>query len=247
MPIGNFKKLIDVQNNVILYVFAFKEITTKFGSQRVLLCSNEKELTEKTVLSTYWATSVINSYIDKFKTKWKRIDSDIYGSISGVSIFKFRKIGYKFNATRNKYADIEIIAGRSNLSEKGEKENVIKWLDISSKQCTKIDALITEEKIKQGDTITITGMRNFETMVLLSIESNNKSYHVIANSWLKEVLKEYKNKFKDDYGFEYLITNSILPYFNCVVGLEKRSVNKRNEHIFITGSGTKLPIEENCN
>jgi hypothetical protein len=72
-------------------------------------------------------------------------------------------------------------------------------------------------------------------MVLLTIESNNKTYNVIANSWLKEVLTEYKNKFKDDYGLETLNTNTVLPYFNCVVGPEKRSVNKRNEHIFITG------------
>jgi hypothetical protein len=93
MPIGNFKKLIDAQNNIIFYVFAFKEITTKFGPQRILLCSSEKELTEKTektVLSVYWATSVINSYIDKFKAKWKCIDFPIYGSLSGVIIFKFR-------------------------------------------------------------------------------------------------------------------------------------------------------------
>jgi hypothetical protein len=54
MPTGIFKKLIDAQNNVIFYVFAFKEIKTKYGSQRI-----EKELAEKTILSVYWATSVI--------------------------------------------------------------------------------------------------------------------------------------------------------------------------------------------
>jgi hypothetical protein len=140
--------------------------------------------------------------------------------------------------------------------EKGEKENVIKWLDISSKQYTKIDTLITEGSIRQGDTITITGIRNLETKVLLSIECNNKEYNVSANSWLKEVLKEYKNKFTNDFGFEDLITSRILPYLICVVVPEKRSANKINEHIFITGTGTgtgtglpsqDLPIEENCN
>jgi hypothetical protein len=34
--VGNFKKLADVTDNTILFVFAFKEITTKYGNQRLL-------------------------------------------------------------------------------------------------------------------------------------------------------------------------------------------------------------------
>jgi hypothetical protein len=67
------------------------------------------------------------------------------------------------------------------------------------------------------------------------IEHNNKTYNVFANYWLKEMFSEVEREYMDKDGWVREI-----PCFDCVVGLEKYSPAKKQEHMFLKA----LPIDK---
>jgi hypothetical protein len=86
-PVGNFKKLVDVADTTILFVFAFKEITTKYGEQKIIACSEQTSFTETTELSVYWANTEIIKYVEGKKQYWKQIEPNVFGSLTGIYLF----------------------------------------------------------------------------------------------------------------------------------------------------------------
>jgi hypothetical protein len=158
-PIGNFKKLVDATDDTLLHVFAVKEITTRYGKQNIIVCSTSPNISETTQLTVYWTNTQINKYIEEKEQYWKRIEQSISGSITGILIFKFKKSGFYYNASRNKCAQIQIIAGRGNLCEEEERKVQIVAISTNAKECFKFDKLVKDKTLNIGDSITITGIR----------------------------------------------------------------------------------------
>jgi hypothetical protein len=245
---GNIRKIIDIPDNTILYVFGVKETTTKFGPQKVLICSEEEEQTDKTILEAYWSVAIINKYVDTYKTKWKKLleesdgNEDVwYGTYKGISIFKFRKLGFRYNQQRNKYALVEVLSGRGNRSEDTTTTDIFKLPRIlatgySSKGSVKIEELIRNNIIQTGDTITIKTVSNrYTAKLLLQIEHKNNTRSIIANYWLKDLYKKEIEKHKTSFSCD-------IPQFSCIVGTEKYTPHKKLEHTFYRE--LPLPIGE---
>jgi hypothetical protein len=216
------KKLVDVPDNTVLYVFGIKYAFTKYRNP-ILACREDLKQGD---ISLYIADDLIADYINKNRDKWSRIggqikylhyDTDYYGDSAGSFLFKFRKIGFRYNKQRNRRVYIEIL---DNGDIQG---NSIKTLSISCKDCPKIDHLINKGTIRIGDTITITGQRDLQKLLLFEIIHRNETHKVCANSWLKQIFREEKQKY----------TNNI-PIFDCVVGTEKYAYNNKIQEYTFT-------------
>jgi hypothetical protein len=227
-PIGNFKKIVDVTDNTILFVFAFKEITTKYGEQKIIACSEQASFTETTELGVYWANTDIIKYVEGKKQYWKQIEPNVFGSLAGIYLFRFKKVGCYYNTSRNKCAHIQIIEGRGNLHEE-TKITQIEDISVSAKECYKFDTLVKEKKLNIGDTITITRIRRLVKSVIIRFMYKDEKINAIANGWIKKLLEEHKEHNKDG-----------MPYLVCVIGPEKYTQNKIYEYSVLT----KLPVHK---
>jgi hypothetical protein len=257
---GNIQKLLDIPDGSILYVYGFKETTTKFGPQKILVCSKEETLSEKTdkayFFDVYWSVTIINKFIEKYKSMWKQLDNNdrdvvCYGTYIGICLFKFRKVGFKYNQSRNKYVLVEILnPRRSQIEDISFPEiSFIEPFYGKTKDCSRIDKLIKNGTILEGDIITITKAstpededietqrrRKNKQRVLCNIEHKDNNYNIIANYWLKEIyLEMYREK-------ENLLQ------FSCIVGPEKYTPNYTAEHTFYKDlqiAPSKLLFEKN--
>jgi hypothetical protein len=235
-PIGNFKKLVDVPDGTLLHTFAIRDIVTRYGTQKILLCSESPTIPingttvepslGKTIpyLTVFWSNVEITNYIESKKDYWKQIDTvdeTLRGSLSGLSIFKFNKVGFYYNSSRNKCARIQIVSGRANKQEEDPKGPHMEDISVNVKDCSKIDTLIKEGQIIEGDTITIIGKRELAKSVIIRFMYKDKKRHAIANSWIKHLLEEHDKHYQGQYTKPYLV---------CVIGPEKRSKNNIFEH-----------------
>jgi hypothetical protein len=250
-PVGNIAKLVDVPDGTILHTYGVKEIQTRYGKQFLLLCSPEAKRTETTKLTLFWAVYTLNQYIETGKQFWSKLDTNCYGTYSDTSIFMFRKVGFRYTSTKHKYAYVEIIAGRKNTKEL-TKADCIQEIPTSTKGLPKIDKLIKDGVVKEGDTLKIVGKRELVSILVLeakltaatqepSLDKNKQptrtTIYFSANSWLKAILNEHFDKFKGADG---------IPVLNCIVGPEKRSSNRINEHTFVVGmesTGCPEPLQ----
>jgi hypothetical protein len=187
---------VDCKNNlnlVSLYInkitgktngFYIKGVITRYGQQKILLYSEQNKHSADLKIDVYWSITTINRFIDQFRGKWKEMRENCFGTVTGIFLFVFRKIGIQYNQQRNKCALIKILNLKSN-----RKVNLkvsipkIKEIGITAKDCVKIDKLINDNIIQQGDIIEITGIRKYKVMELMKINHNDKSYNIIANYW----------------------------------------------------------------
>ena len=89
--------LTELENNTLIYIYALKQINTRYGMNYTFIGSVSDELNEEIKLFEFWSNSYINSQIkfDKFN-KIEFGDILAYGSISGYPILTLVK---KYNIT----------------------------------------------------------------------------------------------------------------------------------------------------
>ena len=90
--------LTEFENNTLIYVYALKQINTRYGRNYTIIGSLSDELNKEVKLFQFWSISYENSQI-KFG-KFKKIDfGDIlaYGSISGYPLLTLVK-NYNFTS-----------------------------------------------------------------------------------------------------------------------------------------------------
>jgi hypothetical protein len=74
--------------------------------------------------------------------------TQVLGSITGISKFKFKNVGFYHNTSRNKCWQIQIIVGRRNLDEETQVTQ-IKDIFLNVKDCSKFDTLFKEKILNQ--------------------------------------------------------------------------------------------------
>jgi hypothetical protein len=173
------EKLLGIEDYTILHVFTVRTRPPKHGkTQDVLACSKDGTLCITSLLLPYTANYVTTGYTNKNRDKWARTGCEYPTCYNPTftRMFSFRKVGYYCSDDHHKYANIEIVP-----DDYVDNVNTIRPLSISRKACVKIYHLVDDGTIKEGDSITITGRRDMEKMLLLEISHKNKAYNVYAN------------------------------------------------------------------
>jgi hypothetical protein len=178
-------KFMELEVGLIIYIYAFKYIDTKYGKSILMLYSKENVATATTEYRTIWSTSNIYKCLDARKEQLKQMDTGIYGTKEDKPILILKKNGSYFNQSRNKCASVEIVSFRKNVTE-DTIEGIEELKDLQLKEisnCIKIkdvdyiDKLIT----KEGEVIEIIGKRIVGKGLILEIKYNNNTKHVLAN------------------------------------------------------------------
>ena len=220
------KKFIDESNGTILYAYAFRQVSTRYGDSFLLACSNDNKLTSSSNLYIYWSTSNVNAYINKVLSSghFKQLDVNglvVYGSVSGCSLFKLCKEGTFTNASKNVCAKVKILNCTTHDDENVKvsvKDYQIQKIDVNIKQCRKID-----EFVKAGDLIKVIGYKTLKASMIVrcTINDETQAKDYIATYWLKQLINDYlKNNTK---------------HLNLMVGTFKTTPQKQKALLYIEG------------
>ena len=116
--------LTEFENNTLIYVYALKQINTRYGWNYTIIGSISDELNVEVKLFQFWSNSYINSQI-KFE-KFKKIDfGDLlaYGSISGYPLLTLVK-KYNFTSKNNNQPAFIQLYGLNYDIQEDEIENI---------------------------------------------------------------------------------------------------------------------------
>jgi hypothetical protein len=179
-PNGNLGKFLDLEDGVVLYVYAAKSVMVKERQAYIVATHTNKKITKDTMLKCYWVTSNVAQHIDKNKANYYEFHNNIYGCISGHYIFAIQKNGTYFNQTRNKCASVRVVGNTPNANERdtieATKENI-------SQANINIDEIV--EAFKKDDGITHIGNRLLNNKNCKPIDSMVKEGDIlsITNYW----------------------------------------------------------------
>ena len=220
------KKFLDLPNGTIIYVFAFREVNTKYGDSFLLACSGDEKISSASSIYIYWSPSNITAYINKVLSngRFKQLDIKglvVYGSVSGCSLFKLCKEGTFMNASKHLSANVKIINCTTNNKENVKvtvNDYLIKKIEANIKQCRKID-----EFAKTGDLVKVIGYKTLKASMIVrcTINDETEAKDYVASYWLKQVLINYlKNNTK---------------HLNLIVGTFKTTPQKQKALLYIEG------------
>jgi hypothetical protein len=178
------KKFTDFQNKTEFSIFAVKNLETKYGDTNVLYFTTQPSLDFDTSLQSVWSTGYINEFIKKRNFQRLNVERCI-GTYTVEPIFVLRKVGEYYNASRNKCADVKILATKHGEEEVIDKSNLLVELpaSVKIKDCNKLDDLV-----KEGETITVIAYRKSGKSLLIQIRE--KDGYFITGYYLKELLAE---------------------------------------------------------
>ena len=216
--------LTEFENHTLIYVYALKQINTRYGRNYTIIGSLSDELNVEVKLFQFWSNSYINSQI-KFD-KFKKIDfGDIlaYGSISGYPLLTLVK-KYNFTSKNNNQSAFIQIYGINYDIQEDEIENIqalnkleILFANINTRSCKeKIDELINT-----NDILHIIGYRSLNKSLIIKLRINDATddHYIIASYFLKEIVL---NKIKDEN------------QFSLVTGPFKTNPQKKPSRIYLT-------------
>ena len=216
--------LTEFENITLIYVYALKQINTRYGMKYTIIGSISDELNEQTKFFQFWSNSYINSQIrfDKFNN----IDFGnvlAYGSISGLPVITLVK-KYSFTSKSNHLSAYLQIYGINYDSQGDEMENIqaLNKLEIllannNTKSCKEK----VYEIVQANDIIHIIGYRSLNRSLIIKLRTNDKldDHYKIASYFLKEIVL---NRIKDEKQF-ILVT---IPY--------KTNPQKKPSKIYLT-------------
>ena len=216
--------LTEFKNHTLFYVYALKQINTRYGRNYTIIGSLSNELNVEVKLFQFWSNSYINSQI-KFD-KFKKIDfGDIlaYGSISGYPLLTLVKKHNFTSKNNNQSAFIQIYGINYDIQE-DEIEN-IQALDKLEILLANINTRSCKEKIDQivdtNDILHIVGYRSLNKSLIIKLRINDATddHYIIASYFLKEIVL---NKIKDEN------------QFSLVAGPYKTNPQKKPTRIYLT-------------
>ena len=119
-PKTHYKRLLDMENNVKMYVYGFRDISTKCRTRYLLAVSPDNKLTPTTPFLLYPADRELKDFIynnggsDRFSSiyeEWYKIDetNKICGRDTGKWCFIIEKHGTAYKKTKNLQPVIDII------------------------------------------------------------------------------------------------------------------------------------------
>ena len=195
--------LTEFENNTLIFVYALKQINTRYGRNYTIMGSISDELNEEVKLFQFWSNSYINSQI-KFD-KFKKIDfGDIsaYGSISGYPLLTLvRK--YNFTSKNNNQSTFIQIYGINYDIQEDEIENIqalnkleILLANLNKRSCK--EKIV--EIVNTNDILHIVAHRSLNKSLIIKIKINDATddHYIIASYFLKEIVL---SKFKDENQF----------------------------------------------
>ncbi len=216
--------LTEFENNTLIYVYALKQINTRYGRNYTIIGSISDELKVEVKLFQFWSNSYIKSQI-KFD-KFKKIDfGDIlaYGSISGYPLLTLVK-KYNFTSKSNHLSPFIQIYGINYDIQEDEIENIqalnkleILLANINTRSCKeKIDELVNT-----NDKLHIIGYRSLNKSLIIKLRINDATddHYIIASYFLKEIVLI---KIKDEN------------QFSLVTGPFKTNPQKKPSRIYFT-------------
>ena len=216
--------LTEFENNTLIYVYALKQINTRYGRNYTIIGSISDELNVEVKLIQFWSNSYINSQ-NKFD-KFKKIDfGDIlaYGSISGYLLLTLVK-KYNFTSKNNNQSAFIQIYGINYDIQEDEIENIqaLTKLEIllannNTRSCTEK----TDEIVNISDKIHIIGYRSLNKSLIMKLRINDATddHYIIASYFLKEIVL---NKVKDEN------------QFSLVAGPYRTNPQKKPSRIYLT-------------
>ena len=216
--------LTEFENNILIYVYALKQINTRYGRNYTIIGSISDELNVEVELFQFWSYSYKNSQI-KFD-KFKKIDfGDIlaYGSISGYPLLTLVE-KYNFTSKNNNQSALIQICGINYDIQEDEIENIqalnkleILSANINTRSCKeKID-----EIVNTNDILHIVGYRSLNKSLIIKLRINDATddHYIIASYFLKEsVLKKIKD----------------VKQFSLTAGPYKTNPQKKPRRIYLT-------------
>ena len=198
--------LTEFENNTLIYVYALKQINTRYRRNYTIIGSIPDELNVEVKLFQFWSNSYINSQT-KFD-KFEKIDfGDIlaYGSISGYPLLTLVK-KYNFTSKNNNQSALIQINGINYDIQEDEIENIqalnkieILLANINTRSCKeKID-----EIVNTNDILHIDGYRSLNKSLIIKLRINDATddHYIIASYFLKEIVL---NKIKDENQFSLI-------------------------------------------
>ena len=221
---SNTIDITELENHTLIYVYALKQINTRYGRNYTTIGSLSDELNIENKLFQFWSNSYINSQI-KFD-KIKKIgfgDMLAYGSISGYPLLTLVK-KYNFTSKSNNQSAFIQIYGINYDIQEDEIENIqalnkleILLANINTRSCKeKID-----EIVYTNDIIHIIGYRSLNKSLIIKLRINDATddHYIIASYFLKEIVL---NKIKDEN------------QFSLVTGPYKTNPQKKPSRIYLT-------------
>ena len=195
--------LTEFENNTLIFVYALKQINTRYGRNYTIMGSISDELNEEVKLFQFWSNSYINSQI-KFD-KFKKIDfGDIlaYGSISGYPLLTLvRK--YNFTSKNNNQSNFIQIYGINYDIQEDEIENIqalnkleILLANLNKRSCK--EKIV--EIVNTNDILHIVAYRSLNKSLIIKLNINDATddHYIIASYFLKEIVL---SKIKDENQF----------------------------------------------
>ena len=216
--------LTEFENNTLIYIYALKQINTRYGMNYTFVGSVSDDLNEEVKLFQFWSNSYTNSQIkiDKFnKIEFGNILA--YGSISGYPILTLIK-KYNFTSKSNNLSAYLQIYGINYDNQGDEMENTqalnkLEFLlaNINTRSCKdKIDDIVNT-----NDIVHIIGYRSLNKILILKLRINDVTddHYVIASYFLKKIVL---NKIKDEN------------QFSSIAGPYKINPQKKPSRIYLT-------------
>ena len=214
----------EFENNTLIYVYALKQINTRYGPNYTIIGSLSVELNEQTKLFQFWSNSFINSQI-KFD-KFNKIDFGnilAYGSFSGFPLITIVK-KYNFTYKNNNLSACLQIYGINYDIQEDEIDN-IQALNKLEILLANINTRSRKEKIDEivntNDIIHIIGYRSLNKSLIIKLRINDAldDHCITASYFLKEIVL---NKIKDEN------------QFSLVAGPYKTNPQKKPSRIYLT-------------
>ena len=210
---ANTRKLIDLEDNTTLYIYAFKKINTTYGETLLLACSTDNTLKDNTELNLYWSVTNITKYLTNGINFYKQLDIHgitAYGGLTGLPILTVKKKGTYLSQTKKRCAAMEIVDKYCNKTEDTsildtrittKARNLLdicpEYVGIKGKN--KLDTIV-----KEGDTVTILEYKEYKSSILVKARINEKDPDYFTTSyWLQQIIKD-RIKQKDPNIFTVL-------------------------------------------
>ena len=213
-PKTYYKKLLDMEDNIKMYVYGFRDISNKCRTIYLLAVSPNNRLTTSTPLKLYPTDREIKDFLynnggmDAIEDEWYKLDetNKICGRDTGKWCFIIEKHGAAYKKTKNLQPVINIIDafdsfrkedksddeiyGTSNIDVEESINSMKEYNDefFKHKYINSSNLPKIDEIVKEGDVVEVLDCYGWKCTNLLKCRINNNIFQCKSNKWMDDIL-----------------------------------------------------------
>ena len=221
-PKTYYSKLLDMEDNVKMYVYGFRDISTKHKTIYLLALSPDNKLTTSTPLKLYPTDKEIKDFIynsgemEGLEDEWYKLDetNKISGRDTGKWCFIIEKHGAAYKKTKNLQPVMEVIDAFGSFRKEDRSDDEVYEISkvdletsISSmkeyndeffkhKYINSNNLPKIDEIVKQGDVVEVLDCYRWKCTNLLKCKINNSVFQCKSNKWMDDILADRESVVK---------------------------------------------------